>query len=258
MKINLTLPGWIGLVLLLTISCAANSQTTYTILAEDAAGHWGQADGTGAGNDIVRAAYAAVGDNVVLKIVPYNRCKTYVMNGIALACFGMSWSDELKDKVIFPREPIYSNVATIFIRKRDAQKYRKLTDVQPKSKIGTVLGYEYPQAFTDLVRSDIFVTDDAPSEVSSLKKLAAGRFDFVIANVDDLKSAAYLLKQAEVEDTVQIAFELERSKTFIGFSAARRETAAALHAFDAGMAKIKHNGTLARIQMLWNARRDAE
>ncbi len=33
---------------------------TYTILAEDAAGLWGQEDGTGYGNDIVKAAFGGI------------------------------------------------------------------------------------------------------------------------------------------------------------------------------------------------------
>ena len=97
-----------------TFTPVTYSQTTYTILAEDAAGLWGQADGSGAGNDIVKAAYAAMGVKVKLSIVPYNRCKTFVMTGHALACFGMGWSDEFKGKVIFPQERIYTNTATIF------------------------------------------------------------------------------------------------------------------------------------------------
>jgi polar amino acid transport system substrate-binding protein len=236
----------------------AQTQTTYTILAEDAAGLWGQADGTGAGNEIVQAAFAAMGDKVSLQIVPYNRCKTYVMNGRALACFGMSWSEELKGKVVFPKERIYTNTGTIFVRKTDGRKYKSIADIPPRTKIGTVLGYEYPDPFPRLLKSEVFILDEALSEVQSLKKLALGRTELVIANLDDLKSAEYLLKQAGVGDSVQTAFVLESAGTFLGFSVTDPKTTMAMKTFDAGMAKIKTDGTLAKILRTWKAKLTAE
>jgi polar amino acid transport system substrate-binding protein len=242
------------MVMFLMVSPFSYAQTQYTILAEDAAGLWGQADGTGAGNDIVRAAFAAMGDKVIFKIVPYNRCKTYVMNARALACFGMGWSDEFKGKVTFSAEPIYTNTATIFVRKTDVQKYKSISDVRPKSKVGTVLGYEYPPAFMRLLQAETFLPDDALSEVLSLKKLVAGRFDFVVANLDDLKSAQYLLEEAGVANEVQTAFSMDKSGTFLGFSVGVPQTPAALKTFDAGMQVIKRDGTLERILEAWKVK----
>ncbi len=243
--------GHLFMFIVTSIATVAYAQTTYSILAEDAAGLWGQADGTGAGNDIVKAAYLAMDVKISLSIVPYNRCKTLVMNGHALACFGMGWSEELQSKVIFSHERIYTNTATIFVRKTDAHKYKSLADVRPKTRIGTVLGYEYPDTFVRLLKSEIFVADHALSEVQSLQKLAIGRLDFVIANLDDLKNADYLLKQAGVADKVERAFALESAGTFLGFAADDPKTADAMKTFDAGMNKIKRDGTLATILKTW-------
>lgn len=239
------------LLLLVAASSTAYAQNTYTILAEDAAGLWGQADGTGAGNDIVKAAYAAMGVKVSLNVVPYNRCKTSVMNGRALACFGMAWSDELEGKIVFPHERIYTTISTIFVRKADAHRYKSIADIQPETHVGTVLGYEYPETFMGLLKSKNLILDTAHNEVQSLKKLAAGRFDLVVANLDELKNADYLLKQAGVADSVQTAFVLESSGTFLGFALADPKTAGALKTFDAGMARIRRDGTLARILASW-------
>jgi ABC-type amino acid transport substrate-binding protein len=242
------------LLALTLFSSSASAQATYQILAEDAAGLWGQSDGTGAGNDIVRAAFEASGDKVIFSIVPYNRCKTKVMEGRVLACFGMGWSEELKGKVIFAKRPIYTNTATIFVRKTDAAKYRKVGDIAPKTPIGTVLGYEYPDTFAQLVKSGTVVPNSAINETTSLKMLAAGRFDLGIAKLDDLKSAEYLLRQAGVEDRVQVAFTMESAGTFLGFSASDPKTPAAMKSFDAGMELIQKNGTLAKILASWKGR----
>ena len=246
------------LLIMFTLTPLAYSQTTYTILAEDAAGLWGQTDGTGAGNDIVIAAYAAMGVKVKLSVVPYNRCKTFVMNGHALACFGMGWSDELKGKVIFPQERLYTNTATIFVRKTDAHNTKSIADIRPKTSIGTVLGYEYPNIFMRLLTSKALVVDNALNESQSLRKLAVGRIDLVIANIDDLKNAEYLIKQAGVTDSVEAAFELESAGTFLGFATADAQTPAAMKTFDAGMAIIKRDGTLAKILKNWKAKLVAE
>lgn len=238
----------------MVVSVVAFSQTTYRILAEDSAGPWGQPDGTGAGNDIVRAAFEAVGEKVVFTIVPYNRCKVKVMEGLALACMGMGWSEELRGKVLFPKFPIYSNTATLFVRKVDADKYRKVTDIAHKTRVGTVLGYEYPDAFTQLVKAGKLVPEDALNESSSLKKLAAGRVDLVIANLDDLKGADYLLKQAGVADRVQVAFTMESSDTYLGFAVGDPKTSAAMKSFDTGWVVIQRNGALAKILASWKAK----
>ncbi len=240
--------------LFLSLANLASAQSKYAILAEDAAGMWGQADGSGAGNDIVRAAFAAVGDQVVLSIVPYNRCKAHVLNGLAIACVGMSKSEDLNGKILFADVPLYTTVSTLFVRKSDAHKYTKLADIPSQTHVGTVLGYEYPSLVMQLFKDRNWIASDAPSEVHSLKKLAAGRFNLAVANLDALKNADYLLKQAGVSDQVQVAFEVEGSETFIGFARDDKKALLALAAFNRGMQIIKKNGTLDKILQQWKSK----
>jgi ABC-type amino acid transport substrate-binding protein len=227
----------------------------YTILAEDAAGLWGQRDGTGCGNDIVRAAFAASGIRISLEVAPYNRVKKLVLTGKALAGLGMSWSEELRGKVVFPQEAIYTNTCTVFVRKAEASRFRTAGDIPSGSPIGTVLGYEYPPAFAELVRLGKLVPDPALSEEKSLQKLAMGRLDLVAAMLDSLKSDAYLLGLAGVGDRVVAAFTLGGSATYLGFSALNPETPAAIAAFDRGMRTIARNGRLDAIIAAWKAGR---
>jgi polar amino acid transport system substrate-binding protein len=227
----------------------------YTIFAEDAAGLWGQPDGTGCGNDIVKAAFEASGVDVRLEIVPYNRAKVLVMEGRAFACFGMSWSKELRGKIDFPAEPIYSTVTTVFVRKADASRIRKAADIPAGTVAGIVLGYEYPEEFVRLVDSGVVKLDAAPSEALCLKKLALGRIDVAIANLDSLKSAEYLMNEAGVADRIQEAFALGVSGTYLGFNAKNPDTPAAMRAFEAGMAELRASGKLESLIAAWRARR---
>jgi polar amino acid transport system substrate-binding protein len=241
--------------LLFLCLCLPLHAQTYTILAEDAAGLWGQADGSGCGNDIVRAAFAASGVRVELEAVPYNRAKKLVLGGKALACFGMSWSDELRGKVVFSREPIYSTVCTVFVRKADSDRYRGPADIRPGTIVGTVLGYEYPPDFGELVGRGALLPESALSEAKSLQKLAMGRLDIAAANLDSLKSEKYLLALAGVEGRVVAAFTLGSSGTYLGFAAGNPETPAAIEAFDKGMRIIAGDGSRDRIIALWKQKR---
>jgi ABC-type amino acid transport substrate-binding protein len=105
-----------------------------------------------------------------------------------------------------------------------------------------------------MIKTGVLIPDHAPSELHSLKKLAAGRFTLVVANLDELKNANYLMKQAGVTDSVQLAFEMESSGTFLGFSTSHPKSAAAIKSFNAGMALIKKNGTLNKILMTWKSK----
>ncbi|MET0859109.1 MAG: hypothetical protein ABWY27_20345, partial [Telluria sp.] len=78
------------------------------ILVEDAASPWSNHDGHGYANDLVRAAFAAAGVDVELVVVPYARCKAMVMQGSTVACFSMSASPELANRVRFSAKQLFS------------------------------------------------------------------------------------------------------------------------------------------------------
>ena len=60
------------------------------IMAEDAAEPFSRADGTGYANDVVKAAFHAVGVEIAFDVVPYARCKKDAEDGKIAACFSMS------------------------------------------------------------------------------------------------------------------------------------------------------------------------
>ena len=89
---------------------------TVDIGVEDAAAPWSQEDGTGYANDIVRAAFAAVGADVRLHALPYARCKQYVLTGELVACVSMSPAPELRGAVRFSAEPLFVFTCDFFER----------------------------------------------------------------------------------------------------------------------------------------------
>ncbi|MGL4370723.1 MAG: substrate-binding periplasmic protein [Spirochaetota bacterium] len=229
---------------------SADIQPLY-ILAENEAGPWGQPDGSGCGNDIVTAAYKAAGASVILDVVPYNRAKKLLLSGKALGCFGMAWDPAFEKKVVFADQPLYSNSAVIFLRKTERIPFSHIDDFPKGTRVGTVLGYEYPAAIRKLIRTGQICPVPAASEQINLRILASGRLDAVICMVDELKSPDYLMTQAGVTGAVCTAFVADRSGTYIGFAVSHPQREYALKMFNKGMAVIKRNGTYDRIIRTW-------
>lgn len=232
--------------------CASLGAQALVLGAEDAAGPWGGADGSGCGNDIVKAAYRAVGIPAELKILPYARAKELVLKGSLVGCFAMGPSPDLKGEVIFSREPLYSPVST-FVRRRDRhQAVHALEDVPVGNTVGTVIDYEYPESMLRLFDRGVRNAPNS-SESANLEMLSAGRLDLVVLQVDELKSLDFLLQEAKAKDVV-VAFSLEKAGSYVGFSRRHPRGRWAKDQFDRGFALIKADGTLAGILNSWKAR----
>jgi len=78
------------------------------VLVEDGFSPWSDDRGEGRANELVRAAFGAVHVDVQLSVVPYARCRTLVIKGLAPSCFSMSPSKDLNDAVRFSDRPLYA------------------------------------------------------------------------------------------------------------------------------------------------------
>jgi polar amino acid transport system substrate-binding protein len=244
----------LGALLVLVLGGSAAWADPVTILAEDAAGPWGQANGTGCGNDLVVAAFQAAGVEVRLEAQPYARAKKQVLAGRAEACFGMSWTDELKGKVVFPKHPLYETKATFFARPEDAGRWKTAADLKG-SEVGVVRGYEYPVEVMDLADGGAITLYENSNEEQNLRMLAERRLDLVIVMVDELKNEGFVADKVGGLARVTPVFSLGTQGTFVGFAADRPETPRLVAAFDQGMDLIEKNGTRNRILETWKARR---
>jgi polar amino acid transport system substrate-binding protein len=224
------------------------------IAAEDQAGPWGQADGTGCGNELVLAAYAAVKVPVKLEVMPYARAKNGVMAGSIVGCFGMAWTPELKDKVLFADRPLYSVTAVLMESSARPLKAADGRGLRAGTKIGTVLGYEYPSAFHSLVKQRKLTIMPSFSEVNSLKNLDLNRIDAALVVVDELKNTDYLVAQAHLAGRVDPAFVVGGQDTYLGFSLAHPRSEYARTKFNEGFTTILKDGTYKRILATWKAK----
>jgi polar amino acid transport system substrate-binding protein len=243
--------GAIAIVLLLS-AVRTSPQTKPLVLAvEDAAGPWSMADGTGYANDIVTAAFKAVGVEVELRLTPYARCKRMAINGDVAGCFNMSTSPELEGVIELSAKPLFIFYAGYFYNVSKPLKVTRQADLPLHTIVGTVLGYEYPPAFERLRADGVVVVDESPSESINLKKLVLGRVDLALLTYNEIKSPAWLTGRAGVNGQVKIAFRSGVMSCYIGFSKRHPQGAWALQQFNTGYQLISANGTLQRIRRTW-------
>jgi len=249
-------PEVAALALLVALPPHPHARETVDIGVEDAAAPWSQADGTGYANDIVRAAFDAVGADVRLHVLPYARCKQYVLTGELVACVSMSPAPELRGVVRFSAQPLFVFTCEFF--ENPARPLpRRLEEFPVGTRVGTVIGYEYPPEMLERLRRRGAVFEATATEELNLRKLAAGRIDAATVNRDAVKAPAWVVARAGVTGRVRSALQVGATPAYIGFSLARPDGGALADRFDAGYARLIASGARDRIQRAWIARNSA-
>lgn len=243
-------PALTALAFVTAIPLHIGSRETIDIGVEDAAAPWSQADGTGYANDLVRAAFDAVGVDVRLHVLPYARCKQQVLNGALVACVSMSPAPELNRAVRFSARPLFVFTCRFFENPRFPLA-RRIEDFPRGIRVGTVIGYEYPPEM--LMRLDRLgaILEAAPSEETNLRKLAAGRIAAAVVNSDSVKSSDWVAERAGVTGRVRSVLSIGRMPAYIGFSTVHPRGRLLADLFDRGYARVIRSGERDRIQRRW-------
>ena len=223
-----------------------------TILVEDAAEPFSGPDGRGYANDVVRAAFQAVGIVPELDVVPYARCKQAVEAGRMPACFSMSWIDGFAGRIAFSDRPIFEVRADYYQRTANPLAATREPDIASGSRIGIINGYEYPEGLERLKLKGV-ILEEAETDEINLKKLAAGRLDGAVVMTNDLEPRDKKLGEAHVRDRLAYAFSSGTLQSFIGFSQIHAQGDWARAQFNTGYELIMRNGTVDAIRRRWIA-----
>ena len=224
-----------------------------TIMAEDAAEPFSRADGTGFANDVVKAAFQAVGVNVALDVVPYARCKKDVEDGKVPACFSMSWYQGVEKTVIFSKRPVFEVYADVFLSAKSLGRIVRLGDIGKGDVVGIVNEYEYPDAVSALRRGGT-TFQTAPNDGANLKMLARDRIDVAIVMTNDLVPRTQKAIDAGVAAQVRYAFRAGVEQSYVGFSRKHPRGETARAQFDSGYEKILADGTVSALRRKWTAK----
>lgn len=221
------------------------------ITVEDAADPFSREDGSGYANDIVRAAFAAVGVHIVFDVVPYVRCKNDVLSGRSASCMSMSWDPAFEGHIKFADLPLFTVTPIYFENSAHPLKARTEAQLGAGVTVGTVRGYEYPDAAMR-VRERGAIFDAARSEQINLKKLAAGRLDAALLMSNPITGVAHWIEQAQVGTEVRAAFpSAQSSASYLAFSIHHPDGMANLAKYNAGFKIISTNGAIDKIKSKW-------
>lgn len=247
---NVLFQRWHKLILIVCANLVI-SQTGYAISidAENGAGPWGNQEGQGCGNDLVKAAYQASNVPIELEIVPYSRCKQDVLRGHVVACFGMGEGDEQTDKyVTFAKPALYMYRSSFITRSEKTDIPKNIMGIPSGAKVGIVHGYEYAKEILELEKKGIhFVKVNFESQL--VKMVASERIDFAIINADTLKTEAVIIRSALGTNSfrVRTAFKGPSLGTYLGFSNVHPDSQIARKGFEDGMKKLTKTGELKKI-----------
>ncbi len=241
-------------VLVFILSSTLVMAEEITIGAENDAAPWSYPNGTGYVNDIVKAAYKAVGWKVHYEVFPYARCKTLVLSGGILGCFSTSKTPELTGKLFFPRTPVIAPRNILY-----AQKNSDINGCNPKKwKAGTSIGlvneYEYVPKVEALRNEKNLSIEKSPSEVLNLRKLNFSHTDTALITIDEVHSLEYIAKLARVTPDFKVVCDFGNLPAYLVLSKSHPLGKKALEVFNQGMEKIAANGVLKKIQKEWKVK----
>ncbi len=200
--------------------------------------------------DVIRAAYAAVAIEVKFDPMPFKRCLTKVESGTDLGCFTVNRQEDTEKQFLLHKVPLFNDTGGIY----DMEKSGLPAKVSPADLIGHRVGYTHGYTYGDyLDNTDGIIKEEAPNDLSNLKKLAYGRQEYSLVSVI---TAAYLFKTYPKDFPVlpRLAGTVTEQEMFVGFSRHRPDSIEAAAKLDEGLLIIRKNGTYSKIVSNWLGR----
>ncbi len=229
----------------------AATNRTLEIYVENAADPFSKPDGTGYANDVVKAAFEAVGVPIRFHVAPYARCKYMAISGEAAACVSMSWDPSFAGRIRFADTPLIAVTPVYYENPSHPLTARSEAQLGKGIVIGTVRGYEYPESAMK-VKDRGAVFDENSSEQANLEKLALGRLDAVMVMSNHLTGHSHWALDAHVTHLVRIAFASATCEYgYFGASTKHPDGLAALKQYNDGIRIITANGRLDQIRAKW-------
>lgn len=192
----------------------------------------------GASSAVVAEAMKAAGNGLKIEFYPWTRTVTLAKSDAGyIAYFPEYYSKENEADFLYS-DPIGAG-PLVFIERKSATVNWSTYDSLKGKKIGVVKDYVNTEELDAKIASKALVADEAPDDVKNLQKLAAGRIDVAVIDVNVYN---YLIKNEaalkSVADQLQVnAKILEEKKLYVCFKKSP-EGEKAQKAFNLALKKI--------------------
>jgi polar amino acid transport system substrate-binding protein len=232
---------WVLIMLFLLGGASVSYAETITLGAENDWVPYANQDGTGMSNEIVRAAYKAVGVDVSFQVGPYNRLLKSVREGALLGAFNVPKESSVDGLYVFGKIPLFTALSAYYHNRDQPLAATRKEDLINGEKVGVVFDYGYGDFFSSNHR---ITKIEVRSDLLNLRKLAKGRIDATILYD---KTAKKLIEENGLTDKIEKAFDSERADIYVAFSKALPKAQYYADKLDEGLAIIKANGTYQKI-----------
>lgn len=240
------MPTKLVIVLCLLLASLAAQGRSVTITTGDFPPWTGEnLPGQGYVNQVISAAFAAVGIEARFVYMPWARAYREAMLGHYDATSYWYSSAEREQEMLFS-DPLVYNRTVFFQRRSDPPvRWKNLEDLA-NYRIAVSIGYTYTPEFHFAINSRMLRATHVNSDLQSLKMLIGERVDlFVSDQVAGLHMARAIGVDPQRLRVVEP--ELVDVDGYLMASRARPESAELMAQFNRGLALIRSNGTYRRI-----------
>lgn len=242
-----------GLALTAATTAAQPAPARLTRVVIGAEDDWypysGERDGRAQGMtvDLVTAAFAAMGVQAKLELLPYARCMAQTRIGALAACFNTTRTALIENDYLWPARPMFTERFLIYARADDPHTGPPLQvrDLEGQ-QVAVTRGYEYGSEFDANPRIQRIVTGH---DENNFQLLLRGRARYTLA--PDANTRLLLQRRPEMAGQFKAVGALSFFGIYTAFSRQHPDARAALAAFDEGMKVITANGIAKAIQERW-------
>ncbi|MEH6446996.1 MAG: transporter substrate-binding domain-containing protein [Oceanospirillaceae bacterium] len=193
--------------------------------------------------EIAKAAFQRENHRASVSWYPWMRALKIAAYGGADVVMGAYYSEERNEKFYYS-DPIFSiDVGLIALKSLGLVNYEKLEKLR-SYKIGVMRGWVYTKEFdqTDYLDKNLLI-----NQIAGVRMLLAKRVDIVAASIPVFLHEINLLKPELAAEIVVLKPILESKPLYLMFNRVDAGNVKLLADFNSGLAKIRADGTFARI-----------
>ena len=195
--------------------------------------------------DVVKAAFARIGQPILIEFFPVARGQYRLLNGQADAFFTIKKTAEREQTMLFTQKALMSQDYVFFVRKGSPLRFNGSLESMADASIGLVIATSYGSRFDAAVQAGTFKKlKSAASHETNFRKLLAGRVDAVICS--RLVGLYYLDRLAELKNVEIGGPVVETTFSYLAFSR-QKDFSALAGKFDEALEAMERDGSLVKM-----------
>lgn len=210
-------------------------------------------NGEGLSTEIVRAAFAAVGQQVIISVKPYARVLRDVEAGHIDGGYNVTRQASTERRFIFGHYPILTANASFYYAADRPQSYQTARDIPSKARVASIIDYEYGDIYES--QRERFREVSVARQNQIIRMLLAHRVD--VAVMFD-RVAEYTLADMNLPaDILSRGATTNASDVYVAFSLKNPESKKYAALLDEGLLKIRESGVYENLMQGFVARRNS-